>query len=1233
MRVSMARVWSVISGVLLATAAATAAFADDTEIFFNQNNGNIPANIMFVLDTSGSMNDLVTTQQTYDPGNDYSADSCTNFDKNYYYYSTKNTPGCNSANRIRTDLFKCAAMLPFLGSVGYTTDAFVQWGASSTSSSSGKGTVAKPRIVTTTQTYGWKNSLSTANTTGYIECKGDIGVDGDGADLSRLYASTDTFSIQTVVKTPPGSTAVSCAPSCPTSAQQVGVWDASSVKNFFRTNSGATYTIYSANYMNYLFDSTQRSTKSKISIMHDAASSLLNSLNGVNIGLMRYNYSGSGGMVVAPVEDIGTGTNRQDRINLVNSWAAAGITPLSETLYESYLYFAGAPVRFGNGSTSTRCNTWNANGQCSSAVQFSQPSVASSRTGGTISSTNYDSPADQSCRKNFVVYLTDGLPNENSAADPDIKALPNMATLGGSCDATTFPGAKGGKCLGALAQYMYNADLRSDVAKVQNVTSYFIGFGADFVSGGAPTAAFNYLNTAATRGGGKAYTATSLTELTGAFNDILNEVIKTNTTFSAPAVAVNAFNRTQTLNDLYVSVFSPKSGYHWPGNVKKYKIVGGQVMDATGVPAVNASSGFFADSAISYWSSAVDGADVTKGGAANRLPDAASRTVYTYTGANPPAGSPVALTPLTDTSVTFTDLGIAAAAVNPDITELVEWATGLDTQDVVPPAGATDSRHEMGDPIHTQPVAMIYGKKGDGTDDTVIFVPTNDGYFHAIDASVQPGAAGADITSGPVLSGQELWSFIPREMLPHLQDLYANANASTKHYGLDGSIAILKYDVNGDGTISGNDKVIVIFGTGRNADASNYYALDVTDKLNPKFMWSIDAGTLTGLGQAWSTPIITRVNISGAGQNSQKLVAVIGGGYDASEDNAVYNTTDNVGNHIYMVDVISGALLWSAGSSGANLNLATAGRAMDHAIPSPITVLDLEGDGYADRLYAGDMAGRIWRFDITNGATAGGLVAGGVIASLGSSLESPHLAINNRRFYSAPDVSAEQKPGVTPFLNIAIGSGYRGHPLNSTANDRFYSVRDYGGFTPKTQAQFNALSIIVDATAAGTPKLLDITASVNPIIPDGGPGWQLMLNTHPDWTAGEKVLVPSRTFNDQVIFTTYTPNTTVPSDPCLGVGTGTNRVYVVNVFNGAPTLDRNKDGTLTTDERSQDLRQGGIAPETAFLFPADDGGVGGAGNAGGPGGTVTCLSGVEVLGVCTNFNQRRKTYWREGQAN
>ena len=57
-------------------------------------------------------------------------------------------------------------------------------------------------------------------------------------------------------------------------------------------------------------------------------------------------------------------------------------------------------------------------------------------------------------------------------------------------------------------------------------------------------------------------------------------------------------------------------------------------------------------------------------------------------------------------------------------------------------------------------------------------------------------------------------------MLPHLKDLYADNGVAVKHYGLDGSITALKYDINGDGYVNGSDRVILYFGTGRNADTA-----------------------------------------------------------------------------------------------------------------------------------------------------------------------------------------------------------------------------------------------------------------------------------------------------------------------------------------------------------------------------------------------------------------------------
>ena len=643
MRCSKSRIVAVVSGALLSVAAAMAAFADDTEIFVNQNAADIPANVLFIMDTSGSMNELVTTSKPYDPAQTYTADKCgTPFDPNSYYYSSKGLPKCGSTNKIAQSLFKCKSMLTPLSTTGFATDTFAQWGSAATNKTTGAGTVGNPTVVVNTTTYGWQKTVTSANTTGYVECKADAGVDGDGVDVNKLYASTDTFSIQTTTRTPPGSVVINSDSVTGFPERLTGVWDPT--KNFFK-NFGAAggtattcvgaCTIYTLNYLNYLYDSSQTDTHSKMSIMHDAMAALLSSMTGVNVGLARYDWRGSGGMIMAPISPIDVGTTRTDDINLVKSWAPDGVTPLSETYFEAFQYFSGGSVLYGRNSFTANCTNWNAvDGTCRADTAFSSPSAAASRVGGSLASTKYDSPADYSCRQNFIVYLTDGLPNEAGQSNAAIAALKGKR----QCDPAPPPGGRGGQCLAALADYMYSNDLRPDISKVQNVTSYFIGFGADFSSGGAPTSAFSYLQAAASAGGGQAYTATDLTELTSAFNDILASVIKTNTTFAAPAVTVNAFNRTQTLDNLYVSVFSPSATFHWPGNIKKYKFLNGQVVDSQGNPAVSPATGFFTDTSQSFWSATVDGSDVSSGGAASKLPDAAVRNVLTYTGTTYPSG-------------------------------------------------------------------------------------------------------------------------------------------------------------------------------------------------------------------------------------------------------------------------------------------------------------------------------------------------------------------------------------------------------------------------------------------------------------------------------------------------------------------------------------------------------------------------------------------------------------------
>lgn len=1197
-----APVWSrlrrVVFAGLVVSVTLGSARADDSEIFAAPSAGTVGPNILLILDTSGSMSSAVYSAADYDPTASYPVTSGVNpntgscstaFDETKVYIvsgqsaptidpisglpTSSNVPSCpsylsSSVTVIPTSQFQCAdATVPLTGDTGFAVATLVQWKRSGSS----------------TYTYSWTPSLRTSATQTYVDCLADY-QNGVGP-----YPATPTNSTGLSLTTPYTVTDASAS-----------YWAKSS-------STQSVYTVYSGKYLNYYhYDAWKTGTR--ISVVQSAAKNLVNSLSNVNVGLMRYNTSqNTGGRVIVPVTPL-TSSSRTTLTSAIDGLSASGFTPLSETLYEAYRYYSGQTPTYGLSPNA---------------------SVSTALSGG-----KYISPMQYSCQRNFVVFLTDGLPTYDDDLVTKSYYSTAMAATGGTCDAAssapynlsgwgtggnlgTTAGSgdpNSGRCLGALAKYMFNSDLNSSLAGQQNVQTYFIGFGDD------PDlrTAFSYLQNAASKGGGQAFTAGDLTTLQQVLTAIVSNILQISTTFTAPTVAVNAFNRTQTLNDLYVSVFQPATNYHWPGNLKRYLLQNGKIVDANGQDAVDSATGFFKSSAQSIWSPTVDGTNIPVGGAANQIPDwdpagNPHRNVYTFIGANP--SSPVTLsgndlTSLTsaNSALTTTLLGVSSSTLRDTV---IAYARGEDVRDENSNQSTTDSRRTMGDPLHAQPAAVIYGGTPAAPDatDGVIFVAENDGFLHAFRTD----------------TGAELWAFIPQEILPNLRLLYSNSPQSQKRYTLDGSVKVLKYDVNGDGVIdpAAGDRVFIYFSQGRGG--STYYALDVTDKQNPKFMWSLGASQLPGIGQAWSSPQLARVSIGGNTQTSkQKLVLVFAGGYDPAEESEPYSASDSVGNAVYMIDAVAGTVLWRAGGTGSGADLVLP--SMDHAIPSDVAVLDTNGDGYADRLYVGDLGGQIWRFDITNGNSRASLVNGGVLASLGDhDLATPTLA-DNRRFYNAPDVSVVQRRGLPAFVDLAIGSGYRGHPLSVAAQDRFYAIRDYAPFASLTSAQYAALPRIKDA------DLADITSSVAPALAATAKGWKLLLNQPSNSWQGEKVLSSATTLNNQVLFTTYTPggNAVGLCQPALGV----NKFYAVSVIDGSPVANLNNQNNQAITDRSTTLAQTGIAPNLAFLFPAPVPATDANGNTI-PTSTqsnVLCMSGAEMLGSCKAFASRVKTYWKESDA-
>jgi type IV pilus assembly protein PilY1 len=491
--------------------------------------------------------------------------------------------------------------------------------------------------------------------------------------------------------------------------------------------------------------------------------------------------------------------------------------------------------------------------------------------------------------------------------------------------------------------------------------------------------------------------------------------------------------------------------------------------------------------------------------------------------------------------------------------------------------------------MHSRPAVAIYG----GTElvpDGIVYSATNDGMLHAID----------------MITGDEKWAFIPDEMLGRLNTLQRDLVTGNRSYGLDGDVRVFKYDANGNGIIETGDKMYLVVGFGRGG--AGYYALDVTSQTTPKFLWKKTNADLPMLGNAWSAASITRVNVQTSLQTDpQKLVAIFGAGYDVSQDTPGY-TTDGVGNGIYMLELSTGNLLWSGGKTGSNSNFMSA--AMTNSIPSDVTVLDLNGDTYADRMYVGDMGGRIWRFDIWHGQAPADLVSGGVLATLGAGhLSSPAIE-TTRRFYYAPDVSLVNPRGSAPYLNIAIGSGYRGHPLETSVQDRFYSLRDYQPFNRRTTASYASPGWVPIAD----DKLVDVTTQVDAVVGEGENGWKIELNL--DGWRGEKVLAESVTAKGVIFFPTFTPVGADKDNPCLAATL--NRSWAVYLDSGRPYVikDTPKPGDPPVPDdprdRFEDLVQGGIAPGTAIIQTPEN--------------KTVCLSGVEAQ-KCVSIGDVTRSFW------
>jgi type IV pilus assembly protein PilY1 len=394
----------------------------------------------------------------------------------------------------------------------------------------------------------------------------------------------------------------------------------------------------------------------------------------------------------------------------------------------------------------------------------------------------------------------------------------------------------------------------------------------------------------------------------------------------------------------------------------------------------------------------------------------------------------------------------------------------------------------------------IYSGKG------MVYVGANDGMLHGFDAA----------------TGNEVFGYVPHNVIPNLPAL---ADPAYAHQDYVDQTPYVGDACVGSGPTSCTWKTVLIGTTG--AGGQGVFALDVTDPTTMEsagsavgnVMWDLDGKGSNNpngdpdLGYPIGKPIIARLN-------NGDWSAIFGNGYLSSNGCAV----------LFIVRLADGAVtrIGTTGSTGTTVCTATNINASNGL--GPVTLADVDGNMTTDYVYAGDLQGNMWKFDLTSAASgswapkfgygtplftasAGG---GSCVRPAGSNAPDTCKPIT-----SAP-VLGPALPGMSgTMLYFGTGRMFAVGDLSTTSTQTMYGILDNG--TSPVSGGHGALTQET-ATDNGTTR----TFSNNPVQPPKQ-GWYMDL---PD--PGERVTFSPLPVNGFVVFASQVPTSSI----CSAGGTG-----------------------------------------------------------------------------------------------
>jgi len=455
----------------------------------------------------------------------------------------------------------------------------------------------------------------------------------------------------------------------------------------------------------------------------------------------------------------------------------------------------------------------------------------------------------------------------------------------------------------------------------------------------------------------------------------------------------------------------------------------------------------------------------------------------------------------------------------------------------------------------------------------MVYVGGNDGMLHGFRAD----------------TGAEVFSYIPNALFQSAQNgtdgLYKLTQNGAHDSYVDLTPAIADaYTATPSDSI---EKWRTILVGGLRHGAKGIYALDVTDpnylitasgtaretNAAAKVMWEFTATDDADLGYTYSQPTIVALK---TGATTIDWFAVFGNGYNSTNGRAV----------LYFVK-LSGPKgagnTWQLGTDYYKIATTPVDSTNPNGLSTP-AIVDINSDGVYDYVYAGDIKGNMWKYDLTSGGPSWAIPTNPLFTTAmnPATVGPPAIPAHNQPITVKPTIIRNTAaPSGTPAPNLLVLFGTGQYLAQNDQLDMgqqsFYGVWDKGTYslvptnlvqqsiTDRTVTDINGVTVDIRTLSNAS-----VTYSLTPTPPITYSGWRMDLPAN----TGERIVSKATLLGGTLIFPTITPT----SGSCGGGGTSW--LMAVSPINGnapgIPVFDTNNNGVIDTDDNFTSYIAAGI---------------------------------------------------------